>query len=134
MHSDSIDTNVIVHGITTDDLVQRKKILAFLSQPNSLHHLSTIALAEAVFVLERVYRKPRVEVANLINFFLTRYSDVIEYDHVLIARTIPFWMEHPKLSFTDCLLASDAELTNREPLVTCDKKLARQSPSAKLFD
>ena len=133
MHSDSIDTNIIVHGIVNDVPEQRKKIHAFLGERNTTHHVSILAIYEAVYVLEKIYQKPRKEIAELLTFFLTRFSDTLIYNQGLFTMAISLWVENLKLSFADCILATEAEINHIEPLYTLDKKLAKQAGAAKML-
>lgn len=82
--------------------------------------------------IKMYYHFSRAEIVNHLNMFLTHYCDVIEYNRSLTRAVFPFYLEHPKLSFADCCLATMAEINGAEPLLTFDKKLASQHPSAKL--
>ena len=128
----SLDTSLIIRVLTRDDFKKCKKVLGLLAS-GDYFILSDLALYETVYVLEVVYEKPRGEIVDLINFFLTRYDDVVQYNRELTSVVFPFYLAHPKLSFADCCLATMAELDNAEPLFTFDKKLAQQHPSAKLL-
>jgi len=46
---------------------------------------------------------------------------------------LPIYTAHPKLSFTNCYLATLAQKTGAAPLLTFDKKLANQLPAAQLL-
>lgn len=133
MHSDSIDTNIIVHGIIKDIPGQRELAHRLLNTEGVIHHLSISAIVESIYVFEKLYHKSRKEIGELMLFFLTRYSDVLIYDHKLVEQTFLMWLSHPKLSFVDCLLSKEAEIKHAEPLYTFDKKLATQSKPAKLL-
>lgn len=74
-----------------------------------------------------------MEIIDLLTFFLTRYDGVIEYNRPLMRSVFPFYLNHPKLSFSDYCLATMAEINGAEPLFTLDKKLASQHPSAKFL-
>ena len=131
MNTASLDTSIVVRILVGDNPTLCKKVLKLLSQ-DLIFIISDLALSETVYVLETVYRKSREEIGDLLQFFLTRYDDTIRYNRDLVASAMPFYIEHPKLSFNDCVLASLAELNHAEPLFTLDKKLANQHPSAKL--
>lgn len=83
--------------------------------------------------MEMALEMPRTEIADLMNFFLARYSDKLEYDRDMTAIAFPYYLRHPKLSWADCALAAEAKSKNREPLYTYDKKLATQLSEAKLL-
>ena len=133
MNTSSLDTSVIVRILVGDKPESCKKIMKLLEQRMTFV-VEDLALSETVYVLETVYRFPRAEIVDLLNFFLTRYADKIEYNRRLTALVFPFYLEHPKLSYNDCCLAYGAEINGAEPLYTLDKKLATQHPSAKVLD
>lgn len=134
MATDAIDTNIVLRCILGDVPAQRKKAAELLRQPGALHYLSSQAILECVYVLEVAMEIPRVEVADLLNFFLTRYSGCLEYDREMTKLAFPAYLANPKLSWVDSALAAEAEIRHREPLFTFDKKLAKQLPQAKLLD
>lgn len=132
MNTASLDTSVIVRILTRDNDRAYKKCLKLLEQ-NLAFVISDLALTETVYVLGSLYGKSRMEIIDLLNFFLTRYDGIVEYNRSLTRAVFPFYLEHPKLSFNDCCLATMAEIDGAEPLFTLDKKLASQHPSAKLL-
>ena len=132
--TDSIDTNIVLRCILGDVPEQRLMAVNLLKASNSLHYLSSQVLLECVYVLEVVEEMTRQEVVDSLNFFLTRFCDHVVYDRSLTAIAFPLYLAHPKLSWTDCALAAEAELTHHEPLFTFDHKLANQLPQAKLVE
>lgn len=56
----------------------------------------------------------------------------IHADEEFFATVCDAYMTHPKLSFTDCLLAETAHASHALPLWTFDEKLATQHPAAQL--
>lgn len=133
MATDSIDTNIVLRYILGDVPAQRAKATDFLKTPGTTHFLSNQAILECIYVMEITLEMPRTEVVDLMNFFLTRHADQIEYDRNIIVIAFPYYLEHPKLSWADCTLAAEAEVKHREPLYTFDRKLAVQAPQAKLL-
>lgn len=133
MRTDSIDTNIVIYSIAGEDPIQRKLSFGLLGEIGVMHHLSTLTISEVVYVFEKTYGKSRKEITNLVTFFLDRFSEHLAYDRKLVDSVFPIWLDHPKLSFVDCLLATEAELSKNEPLWTFDKKLAKQMDSAKLL-
>ena len=132
--TDSIDTNIILRCILGDVPEQRMSAINLLKSDNSIHYLSNQALLECIYVLEVVEEMTRQEVVDLLTFFLARFCDHIVYDRNLTAIAFPLYLSHPKLSWADCALASEAELTHHEPLLTFDRKLASQLPQARLVE
>ena len=131
--TDSIDTNIVLRCILGDVPEQRLLAVKLLKSSESLHHLSNQALLECVYILEMVEEMTRQEVADSLNFFLARFCDRVVYDRNLTMMAFPLYLAHPKLSWADCALAAEAELTHHEPLYTFDRKLANQLPQAKLL-
>ncbi|MBR2831132.1 PIN domain-containing protein [Candidatus Saccharibacteria bacterium] len=131
--TDSLDTNVILRCILGDIPEQREKATEFLRNSSSMHYISNQAILECIYVLEVTIKASRVAVVDMLNFFLTRYSDGLIYDRALTSLAFPYYLSHPKLSWADCALAAEAEIHHHEPLWTFDKKLANQLPQAKLL-
>lgn len=132
--TDSIDTNIVLRCILGDVPEQRLLAINLLKSSNSLHYLSNQALLECIYVLEMTEEMTRQEVVDSLSFFLARFCDHVVYDRNLTAIAFPLYLAHPKLSWADCSLASEAELTHHEPLFTFDRKLANQLPQAKLLE
>lgn len=130
--TDSIDTNIVLRYILNDIPEQKQQVINMLSESNTTHYLSSQAISEVIYVLERTYGAPREKIVDAVSFFLTRYDGIVIYDHDLSKITFPLYLAHPKLSWVDCALAAEAEIKRHEPLMTFDKKLASQVTSAKL--
>ena len=133
MLADSIDTNIIIHSILDEPGAQRERIMQFLNRPDATHFVFDIAISEAVYVLEKFYLQSRIEIANNLTLFFDQFNDCLKYNKAITKMILPFWVEHPSLSFNDCYLGFRAEFDSVEPLFTLDKKLAAQHPSAKLI-
>lgn len=131
--TDSIDTNIVLRYILGDNLKHRKVVAEFLRTSKSMHYVSSQAILECIYVMEIVMEMPRGEIAELLMLFLTRYDSVLEYDRGMVALALAYYQEHSKISWADCALAAEAELSHREPLFTFDRKLANQLPQAKLL-
>ena len=132
--TDSIDTNIVLRCILGDVPRQRSLAIDVLKSSESLHYLSNQALLECIYVMEVAEEMPRSEVVDLLTFFLARFSDRIVYDRALTKIAFPLYLSHPKLSWTDCALAAEAELMHHEPWLTFDRKLANQLPQAKMIE
>lgn len=132
--TDSIDTNIVLRYILNDIPEQKQRVIELLSEPHTTHYLSNQAISEVLYVLERTYGIARERIVDAVSFFLTRYDGAILYDHELSKVAFPLYLAHPKLSWTDCALAAEAEIRHHEPLMTFDKKLAAQVPQAKLVE
>ena len=132
--TDSIDANIVLRCILGDVPRQRALAVSIIKSSESLHYLSNQALLECIYVLEITEEMTRREVVDLLTFFLARFSDKIVYDRALTKLAFPLYLSHPKLSWADCALAVEAELSHHEPLLTFDRKLANQLPQAKLVE
>jgi predicted nucleic acid-binding protein len=60
-------------------------------------------------------------------------KNTIQCSRELFKEVLPAYTSHPKLSFVDCYLAILAQRTEAAPLLTFDKKLANQLPTAQLL-
>lgn len=132
-NTDSLDANIPLRIIANDNISQRKRILSFLDNSKNTHYLSIIALSEIIYVLDSQYNYTRTQIVDGLNFFLTRYDTKIKYNHSLTSLAFPMFLANPKLSFNDCLLTAEAQISHHQPLITLDRKLANQSPSATLL-
>jgi len=133
MLSDSLDANIIIHGIVGSPSCQREKIWKFLSTAGTTHRVFDLAVSEVVYVLDTFYEQTRREIAENLTLFFEQLEEYLDYNHTITKMILPFWVEHPSLSFNDCCLGFYAEFENVEPIITLDKKLASQHPSAKLL-
>ena len=132
--TDSIDTNIVLRCILGDVSEQRTLAINLLKSSDSTHYFSSQALLECIYVLEITAEMSRKEVVDVLTFFLARFSDRIIYDRALTDMAFPIYLSHPKLSWADCALAAEAELSHHEPLLTFDRKLANQLPQAKMVE
>ena len=133
MVSDSLDANLIVHFILGDVPAQREKVRKVLSSENTIHHLSDLAVSETVYVLEKIYDQSRTEIRDELSAFFETYGSVLNYNRALFDLVLPFYVKYPSTSFNDACLGFYAELNSAEPLLTFDKKLSKEHPSAKLL-
>ena len=133
MSNNSFDTCVILAHILGEPIEQRDAVWSLLEDPIVVHHIPDLAISEAVHVLETRYEYSREEISYHMNKFLAKFDDVLEYNRSLFWLVFPFYERHPALSFNDCMMAFYAEIGQAEPLLTFDKTLARQHPSAKLL-
>lgn len=133
MPSDSIDTNLIIHGIIADPQSMRERIWDFFERSGSTHRVFDVAISEAIYVMDSVYEQTRTQIAENLTLFFEQFGDKLDYNRTITKMILPFWVEHPSLSYNDCYMAFMAELSSVEPFLTLDKKLANQHPVAKLL-
>lgn len=124
----SLDTNVLLRYIWGDVPAQQRKAVKLLSDESQVFYVSDLVVAEVIFNLQ-VRQVPRDVIAKIISE-VTALKNV-RISEVITEQILPFYQEHPALSFVDCYAAFMAENDGAEPLWTFDKKLANQHPSAK---
>ena len=127
-----IDTNVLVRLIVNDDPKQVKRAKKLFSHKDKLYVFEDAAMMEVVYVLSgKLYQQKREQIASNI-------KDIMRLENLvcnkgLIEDSLNLYVEHPKLSFVDCYLTAATAISQETPLWTLDKKLATQSPVAKLL-
>lgn len=126
----SIDTNIILSIILNDEPSQKPKTKALLLN-GAEYFVPTLAITEAVFILERSRKMSREMVVESLKLLLD--NTFVHYDNHLLDEVFPFYLQHPKLSFNDCVLSFETAKEQREPLWTFDQDFAKQSPTAKLL-
>ena len=129
----SLDTCAIlslVLGIPED---QYDAVYALLSDEGQIYYIYDVAISEAVHVLETRYDYSREKIISSLNIVLAEFDDVLEYNRTLFWLVFPYYEHHKALSFNDCMMAFYAQIGEAEPLLTFDKALAKQHPSAKLI-
>lgn len=126
----SLDTNVIMRYIWKDVPGLREKANELLDTPGMSFFVSDMVVSEVIFNLQSDHVRRNTIVA-ILNELAERKN--IQMSSFVVNEVLPFFAEHPALSFVDCYTASEAKKRGREPLYTFDKKLAKQHKSAKLL-
>jgi predicted nucleic-acid-binding protein len=126
----SLDTSILVQLVTCQrpDLVEA--IERFIDD-GSIFTVADAALLELAFVLEKEMQSSRSVIITVFEMLGTRHNLLFNRGIFNVATAL--YGQHPKLSFYDCYLSAYAEVQSATPLWTLDKKLANQSPSAKLL-
>lgn len=120
----------LVTGQTPELAERAKSLLEKTSKKNQRCSLPDAALIELMYVLEKVKRLPRSDIAAVIS--MLSVQKVLDFNRTLFDELLPQYAAHPALSIHDCYLAACARLENAEPLWTFDRKLANQIPQATL--
>ncbi len=121
----SIDTNILLRWILGDNQDQADRVDKLLTNSNLRKvHISDIVFAEIVWVMQSVYELNRKEISEAIKIVLSHPKFVC--NRVLFERTLPDYLEHSSISFTDIMLYNYALINNSLPLYTFDKKLANR--------
>jgi len=124
----SLDTNILLRLGLKDVPTQVDKIVSMLeaTSPDSLT-VADVALFECAWVLRNTpYHFDRPMIAK----FLSKIASIpqISCNRLMLKRALPIFINNSNISFIDACLATYAELNNRTPLLTFDKKLAKALP------
>jgi predicted nucleic-acid-binding protein len=117
----AVDTNVLVRLIAQDD--PRQTAAARLFVENGIW-VSTLALAETVWVLESNYGHGRHEIDRAVEMMLD-LPNVILQDTDAVTGALELFRTRPALDFSDCLILELARKAGHLPLGTFDRKLGR---------
>ena len=96
----AVDTNVLVRLITRDDPRQLAEANSFVERGA---WVSILALAEAIWVLDTVYRLTAAELAMAIDMLLDHKNLTIQ-DPEALAAALDLFRQRPSLGFSDCLM------------------------------
>lgn len=121
----NLDTNVLLRSILMDDDVQSPQAKALFNgltveQPG---FISTVALAEVIWALARIYEFTRRQISELISAMLETAELRLEAAEE-VARALRLFSE-AKVSFADCLIASAGAAAGCEYTATFDRRAAR---------
>lgn len=126
MHA--IDTNVLVRLIMGDD---PRQVVAAGQWAEGGVWVSTLALAEAVWVLVAVHERGPAEIASAVRTLLNHKDLTVEDLHV-VAAALEQFRQRPGVSFSDCLLLELARKAGHLPLGTFDRNLSKLPGARKL--
>jgi predicted nucleic-acid-binding protein len=125
----AVDTNVLVRLITRDDAGQLAAANRFIEQGGVW--VSTLAIAETVWVLRTVYGQRADGVQSAIAMLLNHKSLVVQ-DSDAVAAALDLFRSRPALGFTDCLMLELARKAGHLPLGTFDRGLGKIEGAEKL--
>jgi len=124
----AVDTNVLVRLITRDDARQAALADEFVE---SGAWVSILALAEASWVLQKLYDRTAAELANAIALLLDHKYLTIQ-DAEAVSTALDLFRQRPALGFSDCLMLELARKFGHLPLGTFDKNLGKADGAEKL--
>ena len=124
----AVDTNVLVRLITRDDMRQAASADAFI-EPGAW--VSILALAEAVWVLDAVYKRGPMELATAVEMLCDHKSLTIQEPDV-VAGALDLFRGRPSLGFSDCLMLQLARKAGHLPFGTFDRSLGKVDGTEKL--
>ena len=126
----SLDTNIVLRYLWDDNHAQSAKVKRLFADGSQTLYVSDLVFAEVIFNLQ-TRKIPRADIVAVMNGLIEMPN--VEVSKLVSEKVLPFYAEHPALSFVDCYAAFEAEKRGREPLFTFDRKLANQHPSAKML-
>jgi predicted nucleic-acid-binding protein len=115
------DTNVLIRMLTRDDPGQAAAADEFVAQGV---WISILALAEAMWVLGKVYGVDSKGIAKTIDLLLAHEHLVLQEPDV-IAVALRLFRTQRALGFSDCLLMEIARKAGHMPLGTFDRALGK---------
>lgn len=124
----AVDTNVVVRLIARDHAAQTASAENFIQKGA---WVSVLALAEAVWVLESIYRLDSPPLADAIGMLLN-HRDLVIQEHETVAEALDLFRARPALGFSDCLMLQLARKAGNLPLGTFDRTLAKAEGSQRL--
>ena len=126
----SIDTNIIIR-LCVNDVPHQVELANQCLKTHTAIYVSDTAVIEASFVLDNIYQFDRAQTAKTLLAILRQPNIICRLE--LFEQAFAHFLEHPPLSLEDCYLVLDAESQQATPLLTFDKKLAKQLQHAELL-
>jgi predicted nucleic-acid-binding protein len=124
----AIDTNVLVRLAVEDHERQTAAAEHFVREGA---WVSTVALAEAVWVLGNTYHLTPSQIAAVVEMFLNHGALALEHPDT-VANALRLFRARPSLGFSDCLILELARKAGYLPLGTFDRRLATAEGAQKL--
>jgi predicted nucleic-acid-binding protein len=124
----AVDTNVLVRLITRDDVRQAALADAFVE---SGAWISILALAEASWVVQKLYNRTAAELAAAISVLLDHKNLTLQ-DPEAVTAALDLFRKRPALGFSDCLMLELARKAGHLPLATFDRNLGKVEGAQKL--
>ena len=124
----AVDTNVVVRLIVRDDSHQTASAEHFI---RGGVWLSVLGLADAVWMLDRVYKFNSKNLAAAIEMLLRERDLVLEHADAVEA-ALDLFREKPSLGFSDCLMLHLARKAGHLPLGTFDRTLGKVAGAQKI--
>lgn len=117
----AIDTNVLVRLIVRDDPKQVAAAEKFVAHGALV---STLVLAEAVWVLGSVYELTSEQLAGAVEM-LVDHQDLTLQDGDVVRAALERFRANPLPGLTDCLVLEIARKAGHLPLGTFDRRLSQ---------
>ena len=119
-----LDTNVIVRFLVGDIPKQKEQALQwFVEAENGKREIivNALVIAETVFVLESFYKQRRLEIATVMEVFLSQRWLIVPERKAMLA-ALEFYRQNKH--FVDCYLVAWSR-TKHGGILTFDKKLEK---------
>ncbi len=124
----SADTNVLIRVLLRDDEKQTVIADKFVQAGA---WVSVLCLAEAIWVIGKVYKYGRTGLADAVEMLLSHESFVLQ-DAPTVSAALELFRSHPALGFSDCLILNMARKAGHLPLGTFDRSLGKCKGAQKL--
>ena len=128
--SATLDTNLLLRLALNDIPEQYGIVKALITAPGAHYRVTDMAISELVHALIHHYSLTREQIAEIVRAIILDPS--LDANKDFIEGVIECFLDHPALSYTDCYLAEEARVSGNTPLLTFDKKLAKQHPAAEI--
>ena len=120
----TVDTNVLVRLLVRDDDDQHAAALARLQRAETAGdtwYVSAVAIAETAWMLGRVYRYPRAQVAAAIDGLLAARAVEVESASVVLAALVAY--REGQADFPDYLIVEAGKAARANRTLTFDRRL-----------
>lgn len=124
----AVDSNVLVRLITRDDRTQAAVAEQFIE---SGAWVSTVALAETVWVLSKLYELRAPAIITIVEMLLNHERLTVQ-DSDAVSSALEVFRTRPALGFADCLLVELARKAGHLPFGTFDRELSKVTGAEKL--
>ena len=121
-----LDANVIVRFVAQDDAVQSREATELIERrltPENPGYISIVAMMEAVWVLQRIYRLSDTSLAATIERVLQIDFLIVENEHEVFAAMIA--LKSGRGSFADSLIGALGKKAGCSNTLTFDKRALR---------
>ena len=129
---ETLDTNIVLRIVLNDVPKLTDKVIHLLIDDSRTFIIPDVVFCEMVHILTKKLSYTRVDAVREITKTLSAFYN-LSYDLNIVTEVFHDYVTHPALSFEDCYLAYYATKNGATPLWTFDKKLATESPTAKLL-
>jgi len=124
----ALDTNVLVRLLAQDDA---RQVAAARRWVEPGVWVSTLALAEAMWVLSDIYERGPAEIAAAVESLLDD-GDLTFQDPEVVAAALVKFRLRPSVGFSDCLLLELARKAGHLPLGTFERNLGKLDGAQRL--